>query len=115
MRHHSSQLSGGQQQRVAIARALANEPPILLADEPTGNLDRQSGHEVMEMLSRLCRERSQTTVLVTHNARVAAYADRVLVLADGRVVDDVRVEGGGAGAETAGFRALVRRLERHDL
>ena len=113
--HGPDEISGGEQQRVALARALAAAPALLLADEPTGNLDRQSGHEVMEMLSRLCRERSQTTVLVTHNARVAAYADRVLVLADGRVVDDVRVEGGGAGAETAGFRALVRRLERHDL
>jgi putative ABC transport system ATP-binding protein len=113
--HGPDEISGGEQQRVALARALAAAPALLLADEPTGNLDRQSGHEVMEMLSRLCRERSQTTVLVTHNARVAAYADRVLVLADGTVVDDVRVEGSGTGAETAGFRALVRRLERHDL
>ena len=100
---------------MALARALAAAPALLLADEPTGNLDRQSGQEVIEMLSRLCHEQSQTTVLVTHNARVAAYADRVLVLADGRVVDDVRVKGGGAGADRASFTALVRRLERYDL
>jgi len=69
----------------------------------------------MDLLSRLCREQSQTTVLVTHNARVATYADRVLVVADGRIVDDVEVGGGGADTDTAGFRALLQRLERHDL
>ena len=113
--HGPEEISGGEQQRVALARALAAAPALLLADEPTGNLDRQSGQEVMDLLSRLCREQSQTTVLVTHNARVATYADRVLVVADGRIVDDVEVGGGGADTDTAGFRALLQRLERHDL
>jgi putative ABC transport system ATP-binding protein len=100
---------------VALARALAAAPTLLLADEPTGNLDRPSGQEVMDLLSRLCREQAQTTVLVTHNARVAAHADRVLVVADGRIVDEVRAEGRGPATDAAGFRALVQRLERHDL
>jgi putative ABC transport system ATP-binding protein len=113
--HGPEEISGGEQQRVALARALVAAPALLLADEPTGNLDRQSGQEVMDLLSRLCREQSQTTVLVTHNARVATYADRVLVVADGKIVDDVQVEGRGADTDPAGFRALVRRLERHDL
>ena len=113
--HGPDEISGGEQQRVAMARALAAAPALLLADEPTGNLDRQSGQEVMQMLSRLCREESQATVLVTHNARVAAYAERVLVVADGRVVDDLQVEGRGEDRDPAGFQALVRRLERHDL
>ena len=113
--HGPEEISGGEQQRVALARALAAAPALLLADEPTGNLDRPSGQEVMDLLNRLCREQSQTTVLVTHNARVAAHADRVLVVADGRIVDEVRVEGGGANTDTAGFRALIQRLERHDL
>ena len=113
--HGPDEISGGEQQRVAMARALAAAPALLLADEPTGNLDRQSGQEVMRMLSRLCREESQATVLVTHNARVAAYAERVLVVADGRVVDDLQVEGRGEDRDPAGFQALVRRLERHDL
>ena len=113
--HGPEEISGGEQQRVALARALAAAPTLLLADEPTGNLDRQSGREVIDLLSRLCRERSQTTVLVTHNARVAAHADRVLVVADGRVVDDLPVEGGGVDAGPDAFRALVRRLEGHDL
>ena len=113
--HGPDEISGGEQQRVAMARALAAAPALLLADEPTGNLDRQSGQEVMQMLSRLCREESQATVLGTHNARVAAYAERVLVVADGRVVDDLQVEGRGEDRDPAGFQALVRRLERHDL
>jgi putative ABC transport system ATP-binding protein len=113
--HGPEEISGGEQQRVALARALAAAPTLLLADEPTGNLDRQSGQEVMELLSRLCREQSQTTVLVTHNARVAVHADRVLVVADGRIVDEVQVQEGDAGDDPAGFRALVERLEHHAL
>jgi putative ABC transport system ATP-binding protein len=113
--HGPEEISGGEQQRVALARALAAAPALLLADEPTGNLDRQAGQEVMELLDRLCREQAQTTVLVTHNARVATYADRVLVVADGRIVDEVQVHGGGADADPAGFRALVERLEQHAL
>jgi putative ABC transport system ATP-binding protein len=87
--HGPEEISGGEQQRVALARALAASPSLLLADEPTGNLDWTSGHEVMALLTRLCRQEHQTTVLVTHDARVAAYADRVLIMRDGEVVDDV--------------------------
>jgi len=86
--HGPEEISGGEQQRVAIARALAAQPTVLLADEPTGNLDWHTSREVMGLLARLCREEKQTTVLVTHDARTAAYADRVLVMRDGEVVTE---------------------------
>ena len=85
--HYPSQLSGGEQQRVAIARALANDPPIVLADEPTGNLDSSTGHHIMDLLLKVRRNRVTTLVLVTHDAELAALADTRLVLRDGRPVD----------------------------
>ena len=83
--HHPGQLSGGQQQRVAIARALINRPPILFADEPTGNLDSKTGIEVMEMFSKL-NESGITVILVTHSDEIAAYAKRVICMSDGEIV-----------------------------
>jgi putative ABC transport system ATP-binding protein len=83
--HLPSQLSGGEQQRVAIARALANEPRVLLADEPTGNLDSTTGEEIVELLRSLARDRRQTVVLITHDPEVAAGANRVLRMQDGRL------------------------------
>jgi putative ABC transport system ATP-binding protein len=85
--HYPSQLSGGEQQRIAIARALANDPPIVLADEPTGNLDSSTGRNVMDLLMRVHRVRSTTLVLVTHDAELATLADTRLVLRDGRQVN----------------------------
>jgi putative ABC transport system ATP-binding protein len=85
--HYPSQLSGGEQQRVAIARALANNPPIVLADEPTGNLDSETGRQVIELLMAMNRDRSRTLVLVTHDPALAAFADEVIALRDGRVVE----------------------------
>jgi putative ABC transport system ATP-binding protein len=85
--HYPSQLSGGEQQRIAIARALANDPPILLADEPTGNLDSTTGHNILELLQRIHRDRRTTLVLVTHDRDLAAIADERIVLRDGRVVE----------------------------
>ncbi|MEO7191018.1 MAG: ABC transporter ATP-binding protein [Vicinamibacterales bacterium] len=85
--HYPSQLSGGEQQRVAIARALANDPPILLADEPTGNLDSTTGHQIIELLVNVNRRHGRTLVLVTHDAELASLADEVLLLRDGRVVE----------------------------
>jgi len=85
--HYPSQLSGGEQQRVALARALANNPPILLADEPTGNLDTANGRHIMELVRDVHRSRGTTIVLVTHDAELAALADARLVLRDGRVVE----------------------------
>jgi putative ABC transport system ATP-binding protein len=87
-RHLPTQLSGGEQQRVAIARALAHSPRVILADEPTGNLDTTNGEMVMELLARLHRELEVTLVLVTHDEWIAERADRVLRLADGRLVED---------------------------
>jgi putative ABC transport system ATP-binding protein len=84
--HYPSQLSGGEQQRVALARALANDPPIVLADEPTGNLDTTNGRHIMEILQRIHRTRHTTLVLVTHDAELAALADARITLRDGRVV-----------------------------
>jgi putative ABC transport system ATP-binding protein len=84
--HYPSQLSGGEQQRIAIARALANDPPIVLADEPTGNLDSTTGRYIMDLLLKVRRSRASTLVLVTHDAELAALADTRLVLRDGRPV-----------------------------
>ncbi len=113
--HGPEEISGGEQQRVAIARALAAAPALLLADEPTGNLDWTTGHEVMALLGRLCRSRQQTAVLVTHDARVAAYADRVLVMRDGAIVDEVRLEHGEEAGAPAAVGVLVGRLGKLDL
>jgi putative ABC transport system ATP-binding protein len=85
--HYPSQLSGGEQQRVALARALANNPPLVLADEPTGNLDTANGRHIMDLLRGIHATRRTTVVLVTHDAEVAALADARLVLRDGRVVE----------------------------
>ncbi len=88
-RHRPDQLSAGEQQRVAIARALVNRPAIVLADEPTGNLDFTTGGEILEALWRSCDERGQTIVLVTHDAKAAAYADRVEVIQDGMIREEI--------------------------
>jgi len=91
--HRPSELSGGQQQRVAIARALISRPAVIFADEPTGNLDSKSGGEVLGLLRRSVDEFGQTVIMVTHDPKVAAYADRVIVLADGEVAADREVSG----------------------
>jgi ABC-type lipoprotein export system ATPase subunit len=86
--HLPSQLSGGQQQRVAIARALFNQPPIMMCDEPTGALDSKTGHTVMRLLRTLCDRQKKTVLVVTHDPNIAQYADRMVVLKDGQIVDD---------------------------
>jgi putative ABC transport system ATP-binding protein len=88
---HPNQLSGGQQQRVAIARALVNRPALILADEPTGNLDSRTSVEVMEIFQRLNREQGITLIIVTHEHDIAEYADRVIVFRDGKIKSDYRV------------------------
>ncbi len=90
MDHFPSQLSGGQQQRVAIARAIAKRPDVLLCDEPTGALDIQTGIVVLEAIERVCRELGTAVVVITHNAAIAAMADRVVALHDGRISDQQR-------------------------
>ncbi|HUE31057.1 MAG TPA: ATP-binding cassette domain-containing protein, partial [Verrucomicrobiae bacterium] len=101
--HRPTQLSGGQQQRVAIARSLINDPHIILADEPTGNLDTVRSEEILELLRRASERDGRAVLLVTHDHRAAAYGDRILTLRDGRIVDQVE---GGTG------RATVTRLPR---
>jgi ABC-type lipoprotein export system ATPase subunit len=88
LEHFPSKLSGGERQRVAIARSLANDPSLLLADEPTGNLDSENAHSVLELLVRLQQERGRAMVLVTHDATIAQHAKRVLRMLDGRIVSD---------------------------
>jgi putative ABC transport system ATP-binding protein len=105
-RHHKpDQLSGGQQQRVAIARAFVTDPAIVLADEPTGNLDSKTGEEILELLRRSCDELGQTIVVVTHDAKAASFADRVVFLMDGRIVDTLKLTGDQAGD--------IRQIQRH--
>ena len=87
-KHHPSELSGGQQQRVAVARALISQPAVVFADEPTGNLDSTSSAEVLQLLRRAVDDFEQTVVMVTHDANAASVADRIVVLADGRIVHD---------------------------
>ena len=87
--HRPAELSGGQQQRVAIARALVSKPSVVFADEPTGNLDSQTGHDILELLRSSAMELNQTMVMVTHDAHAAEIADRVLFLADGRIVEEL--------------------------
>ncbi len=100
------ELAFGEQQRVAIARAIAGRPAILFADEPTGNLDYATGNEILQYLYRSCAERGQTVVLVTHDAQAGAYADRVLFLRDGRILDEI-----GLGRRTEHpARPLIERL-----
>jgi putative ABC transport system ATP-binding protein len=100
--HYPSQLSGGEQQRVAVARALANDPPIVLADEPTGNLDSTNGRHIMDLLRNVHSRRGTTVVLVTHDAELAALADARLVMRDGRVVEQVGI--GAAAIVSDGTR-----------
>ena len=89
LRHRPAELSGGQQQKVACARAMVPKPEVIFADEPTGNLDSRSGTEVLKFLQRSVREFGQTVVLVTHDPNAASYSDRVIFLADGRIVDEM--------------------------
>jgi len=93
--HRPDQLSGGERQRVAITRALATEPALLLADEPTGNLDTRSGDEIAALLRQTCDEWGQTVLMVTHDPRIAAYADRIIFLKDGSIIDETRLAGEG--------------------
>jgi putative ABC transport system ATP-binding protein len=98
-RSHPNQLSGGQQQRVAVARSLVNNPALILADEPTGNLDSRTSVEVMEIFQRLNRERGITLVLVTHESDIAQYAQRVVVFKDGKIKKDYQIEAPRDAAE----------------
>jgi putative ABC transport system ATP-binding protein len=95
------QLSGGQQQRVAVARALVAEPALILADEPTGNLDTRSGDEIAALLRDVTKKYGRTVVMVTHDPRIAAYADRIIFLKDGKVVDETNLERKGAAQKIA--------------
>ena len=105
--HRPAELSGGQQQRVALARALVTEPPLILGDEPTGNLDSRAGDEIVELLRQAADEWGRTVVIVTHDPRIAAHADRIVFLKDGRIVDENRLTHAG---DTSGAEHIRARL-----
>ncbi|MHB1415330.1 MAG: ABC transporter ATP-binding protein [Chloroflexota bacterium] len=111
-RHRPDQLSGGEQQRVALARALLTEPAIVLADEPTGNLDSKTGTAIMELLRRSCDELGQAMIAVTHDPRAAAFADRAVFLGDGRVIAETRLDGGPVPQR---LRAILEQMERLEI
>ena len=104
------QLSGGQQQRVALARALAMEPALILADEPTGNLDTCAGDEIAGLLHKIASDWNRTVVMVTHDPRIAAYADRIVFLKDGKVVDETRLSGTATQDDTHAVRSKAEAL-----
>ena len=106
LHHRPAQLSGGQQQRVAVARALVSRPAVVFADEPTGNLDSAASGEVLDLLRHAVDEFDQTVVMVTHDAHAASYADRLVVLADGRIVRD------GSALDADGVLDLMKSLSR---
>lgn len=91
MKHHPNELSGGQKQRVAIARAMANDPDIILADEPTGALDSETGRLVMDLFHQLNREHGKTVILITHNPELAAETGRIITLSDGNITSDTNM------------------------
>lgn len=110
--HKPDQLSGGEQQRVAIARALITQPAILLADEPTGNLDTKTGTAIMELLRRSCDELNQTVIVVSHDPRASAYADRVIFLRDGDIVNEYMPEADTPLSEKLrGIISIMEELE----
>jgi putative ABC transport system ATP-binding protein len=109
--NHPNQLSGGQQQRVAVARALVNNPALILADEPTGNLDSRTSVEVMEIFQRLNRERGITLILVTHEPDISQYADRVIVFKDGKIKKDYPIEQPRDAAEELKSMPVVEEEE----
>jgi len=106
--HRPAELSGGEQQRVAIARAMVTDPAVILADEPTGNLDSQSGDEVVALLRRAASDWGRTIVMVTHDPRIAAHADRIIFLKDGQIVDENRLKGQGNADD---IRAQLGKLK----
>lgn len=108
-KHKPEQLSGGEQQRVALARALITQPTIVLADEPTGNLDSKTGLQIMELLLRSCEELGQTIVVVTHDPKAASFADRVVFLRDGELSTEIRLERADAPQEK--LRAVIEQME----
>ncbi len=107
--HKPDELSGGQQQRVAIARAFVTNPSIVLADEPTGNLDSKNGEEILNLLRHSCDELGQTIIMVTHDPKAASFADRVVFLKDGSVFGELRLD--GARGETAKILEQLKTLE----
>jgi putative ABC transport system ATP-binding protein len=107
--HRPDQLSGGQQQRVAIARALVTEPALIMADEPTGNLDSRAADEIVSLLRHVSDEWGRAVLMVTHDPRIAAYADRIVFLKDGTIIDETRLSGNGS-SEAEQVRVKVAAL-----